>query len=204
LLAARHARAPRPPREGERARRPAASAVAGYATFPAFTSCAIVLGLAIGLAPIPGAPPWRGGAALAWSALVAAPIAEELLYRERVYDALRARWPAAPTVAATSALFALPHLEPWPVVGAFVAGLGLGALRACGAPAAACIGAHAGLNLASLACGAPPVRGALPPAAAALALACAAAAALKLRRRPTPSRTAGTSAGTARPGRRAR
>ena len=68
-----------------------------------------------------------------------------------MFDALRARWPAAPTVAATSALFAIPHLEPWSVVGAFVAGLGLGAFRACGAPAGACIAAHAGLNLASLA-----------------------------------------------------
>jgi membrane protease YdiL (CAAX protease family) len=122
---------------------------AGIAAYPVCASLTAALGLALGLAPLPDAAR-PAGPLLCASLLVTAPACEELLYRERLFGALRARMRAAPAVVATSALFALPHLEPWPMLGAFVAGLLLGALRARGASIGACIALHAGLNLASL------------------------------------------------------
>jgi membrane protease YdiL (CAAX protease family) len=165
---------------------PAACALAllgGWASFPAFVAAAVVAGLALGLAPTAAVPPLAGGPALWASALLAAPIFEELLYRERLLDALRGPLGAAGAVVASSALFALPHVEPWPVLGTFLAGLGLGALRARGAPVELCIAWHAGLNLASLLGGSPPVQLALAPPLAAVAGLAAAAVALRLARR---------------------
>jgi membrane protease YdiL (CAAX protease family) len=164
---------------------------AGYASFPAWVLLAISAGLALGLAPVAGDPPLHGGP-LAWaSGLVAAPLFEELLYRERIFDALRARLGAIAAVAATSALFAAPHLAPWQVLATFFVGIGLGALRACGAPIGVCIAVHAGLNLASLLGGSPPVQLALPPLVAAGVGGAAAAGALAFARAlPTPERDA--------------
>ena len=157
-------------------------AAAGYAAFPACVALISVLGLAAGLAPRGLALPGRGGPALWLAALVFAPIFEEILYRERLLHALRSRSGPAAAVVATSALFALPHLEPWAVLGAAAVGAGLALSMLTGRSTGLCISVHAGLNLASLLCGAPPLRWCLAPwgsAAVASALAFAAWAALK-------------------------
>jgi membrane protease YdiL (CAAX protease family) len=164
---------------------------AGYTSFPAWVAAAIFAGLALAIDPIPAVPPGRGGPLLFASVLVAAPLLEELLYRERLFDAIRARWRAAPSILATSFLFAVPHLEPWAVLATFLVGLGLGALRERGAPIGVCIAAHAGLNLASIVCGSPPTRLALPPLAAAIAGGGLAVLVLRfVRARATPERDA--------------
>jgi len=170
-----------------------AALAAGCASFPAWVAAALALGLALGLTPVPAIPPQTATAPWACS-LVAAPLFEELLYRERLFDALRARWGPLAAIGASSALFAAPHLEAWHVVGTFLVGIGLGALRALGTSLACCIGLHAGLNLAALACGSPPLRHALGPTAAAVVGAIAVAIALALERR---ARARGRSAGGA-------
>ena len=96
-----------------------------------------------------------------------APVFEELLYRERLLAALAPRVGAPAAVFATSALFALPHLEPWHVVGTFFVGLGLGTVMRLGGSVGLCIAIHAGLNLASLVGGSPPTQLALPATASA-------------------------------------
>ena len=83
----------------------------------------------------------------------------------------------------TSWLFALPHLEAWSMLGALLVGLSLGWVRLAFGCVAPCIGLHAGLNLASLLCGTPPMRFALPKSAALLLLALSALAILWQRRR---------------------
>lgn len=149
----------------ERPSRPVALVLglaAGYASFPAWLAAAFIVGSLVGLAPI---PPVLAGAGdpLAWLAsLVLAPVFEELLYRERLLAALRPRLGAPAAVLVTSALFAMPHYEPWHVVGTFLVGLGLGTVMRLGGSVGLCIAIHAGLNLASLAGGSPPTRLALP------------------------------------------
>jgi membrane protease YdiL (CAAX protease family) len=178
-----------PSKERPRPRTVALALVAGYASFPACVAAAVAAGLWLDLAPIGAAPPWRGGALLSASLLVTAPLFEEILYRERLFAPLRVRWGTAPALLVTSALFAAPHLEPWPILATFLVGLCLGAFRSRGAPIAACIAMHAGLNLASIACGAPPVQLALDPATSALVGAAAAAGSLSAaapRRRGRP------------------
>lgn len=194
LLATR----PGAPRPRAPALASAAGVAAGYASFPAWVATAIALGLALGLAPTEPAPPGRGDPAAWVSALVAAPVFEELLHRERVFDALHPRLGGGATVVVTSALFAASHLEPWAVTGAFLVGLGLGALRLLGAPLALCIAAHAGLNLASLVCGSPPVRLALSPLAAGGVGLAAGALALRVSRRPRCAPRRGWAADAAR------
>ena len=132
---------------------------AGCVSYPAWIAVAWLVGHASGLPPRPGGP---SGAATpgAWLAvLFLAPAFEELLYRERLLDALRIRLGAPAAVAASSALFALPHAEPWHITATALVGLGLGALRCAGAPLAACMALHAGLNAAAwLAVRAPATR----------------------------------------------
>jgi membrane protease YdiL (CAAX protease family) len=65
---------------------------------------------------------------------------------------LCARLGAAPANDLTSGLFAIPHAEPWSVLGTFLVGLLLGAVYVASGSISLCIGLHAGLNLASLAC----------------------------------------------------
>lgn len=123
---------------------------AGCAAFPGFAIATVATGLAVGLAPLPLGTP-RGASFAASACLLAtAPVFEELLYRERLFDSLRRRCGGGLAVVATSVLFAVPHLEPWQVLGTFLVGVGLGSLRHLGAPVEACIGVHAGLNLAAL------------------------------------------------------
>jgi membrane protease YdiL (CAAX protease family) len=96
-------------------------------------------------------PPAGGGAVgLARAAQVAlAPVFEELLYRERLLVPLRQRLGAAGAVAITSALFAVPHVEPALVVQTFAMGLALGVVRLASGSVALCVGIHAGWNAAA-------------------------------------------------------
>ena len=138
----------------------------GFAALPAWLALVAALGGAVGLAPARagvGAPD-----ASAWLANVAlAPVLEELLYRERLLPALRARVGAPAALALSSAAFAAPHLEPWSMLTTGCVGLALGGVFLATGRVEPCIAGHAGLNAAALACGLPPERAALPPLAAA-------------------------------------
>jgi membrane protease YdiL (CAAX protease family) len=140
---------------------------AGFASYPAWAALITIVGLALGLPVGQPTPPGAGGPALWAATLVLAPIFEELLYRERLLPVLCGRIGAPLAVVATSALFALPHLEPWNVLGTFLVGLMLGTIYLATESVSFCIALHAGLNLACLVCGVPPVRLALGPFASA-------------------------------------
>lgn len=148
---------------------PGVGALAGYLTFPAWVVVISVAGLAVGLVPGRPGPAGQGGPALWLATIVLAPVFEELLYRERLIPVLRASVGAPAAILGTSVLFALPHLESWSVLGTLLVGLALGTLYVATGSVALCIGLHAGLNLAAVVCGIPPVRLALGPAAGALA-----------------------------------
>ena len=189
--------ATRPPasRRPLRLRAASAALAAGFASYPAWAALIAVVGLALGLPWRAPAPPGAGSPALCGATLVLAPIFEELLYRERLIPALRGRIGAPLAVAATSALFSFPHLEAWNVLGTFLVGLMLGTVYVATGSVSLCIALHAGLNLACLACGVPPVRLALGPfASAALGSMLLATSLLGLRvppraRAPSPSRS---------------
>jgi len=123
-----------------------ATAAAGVLLAPACGGLVVAAGAAVGLER--GAPPRAvpSVAGLLGTACLA-PLFEEVLYRERLLPALRARWGTATALLLSSAAFALPHLRPWALVGTFAVGLGLGALRIAGGRLAPCVGLHAGLNL---------------------------------------------------------
>ena len=150
---------------------PLAAAVAGAAGFvalPAWLAGVALIGRSLGLPP--PAPPALAPTLAAWLAhIVLAPLFEELLYRERVLPALRARLGAPLALVLSSALFAAPHLEAWSVLTTFGVGLALGGLLLATDRVALCVAAHAGLNAAALACGLPPRRWALSPELATLA-----------------------------------
>jgi membrane protease YdiL (CAAX protease family) len=117
---------------------------AGCAVFPVLISVIAEVGDRLGLDP--ARPPGPPTLVLALNALVFAPVWEEHLYRGHVLAALRARLGSAPAVLVSSALFAVPHAEPWAVLGTGFVGLVLGALRCTGAPLGVCVALHAGLN----------------------------------------------------------
>jgi len=170
VLATRRRRSGRAP--GAAAGLAALGALAGFASYPVWALAIGTAGLALGLDPVPP-PPRPRDPLLLVAVLGLAPVFEELLYRERLLPALRARLGAGVALALSSLLFALPHLEPWPMLATGLIGLALGALRLAGGAVAPCIGMHAGLNLAAILCGIPPSRLALPvslalPAGAAL------------------------------------
>jgi len=147
----------------------------GFVALPAWLVIVAVAAVALGL------PPPRASvgphAACVWLANVAlAPLFEELLYRECLLPALRARVGTLLALVLSSALFAAPHLEPWSVLTTFLVGLALGAVFLATDRVELCVAHHAGLNAAALACGLPPSRAALSP----LASACAAVALLGL------------------------
>ena len=160
------------PASGRAARIPSvvvAGGLAGFASYPAWivgiASIGIGIGLPTRLAETPGAgSPWL------WAAvLLGAPLFEELLYRERLLPALRARFGTPIAIALSSLLFALPHLEAWNVLGAFAVGLLLGAVYVRTRSTALCIAYHAGLNSACLISGVPPVDPFLDPLSSAIA-----------------------------------
>jgi membrane protease YdiL (CAAX protease family) len=155
--------------------------VTGLLGYPACWTACLALVTASGIAPGPPAAPGAASPVLA-AALLTAPLVEETLYRGRVLAALRRPLGAAGAVVVSSALFALPHLEPRLVAATFAVGLGLGGIRVAGAPLALCVGIHTGLNLASVLAGAPPLRALLaPPGSALAALGALVATALALR-----------------------
>ena len=124
--------------------------VAGCAGYPAWVTSIAAVGLALGLAPRDPADARSMGFVLIVASVALAPVFEEMLYRDRLLLALRARAGAPVAVIVTSVLFALPHLEAWSVLGTFLVGLALGATRLVAGSLPLCIGIHAGLNLASV------------------------------------------------------
>jgi membrane protease YdiL (CAAX protease family) len=132
--------------------RPAAGALllagaAGFASFPLGLAALGAIAPALGLGP-PPAPREPG---LLSAALQVGPgaLLEELLYRERLLGALRPRLGTAGAVAASSAVFAAAHPEPWSALAALGAGAALGATFAATGCVALAAAAHAGLNLAA-------------------------------------------------------
>jgi membrane protease YdiL (CAAX protease family) len=142
---------------------------AGYLSFPAWVSLVSGIGLRIGLEPVPARAPGAGGASLWLAAVVLAPLFEEILYREHLLSSLRAATGALPALALSTLAFAISHLEAWSVLATACVGLALGVLALVGRSVWLCVALHAGLNLASVLQGAPPVRFAPAPAAGAVA-----------------------------------
>jgi len=123
----------------------------GFAGHHPLRSAIAVLGLALGLAPSLAAPPGASGFPLLIAVVVAAPVFEELLYRERLLDAIAATpLRTGGATLLTSALFALTHLTPWQMLGSFLVGVALALVRRASGTITACIGLHAGLNLRSV------------------------------------------------------
>jgi membrane protease YdiL (CAAX protease family) len=118
---------------------------AGLIVMPGLCVLTAGAGRALGLTPPIVAPPLA-----TWGQLLAhgllAPFFEEHLYRGRLLPALVPRIGRAGALCATSVLFALPHLEPWAVLGAGLAGLVLGARRLATGRVSDCVALHAGLN----------------------------------------------------------
>jgi membrane protease YdiL (CAAX protease family) len=124
--------------------------IVGCATYPLWVVSISAVGLALGLAaPDPHAA-HAMDLALVVATVALAPVFEEILYRDRLLPALRDRTGAPLAVVVTSALFALPHVEAWSVLGTFLVGLALGVTRLLAGSLSLCIGIHGGLNLASL------------------------------------------------------
>jgi membrane protease YdiL (CAAX protease family) len=139
------------------------AAAAGFAALPAWLALLWLIGQQLGLPHLPRTSAAAAGAS-AWLAhVVLAPLFEELLYRERVLPALRARIGAPLALVLSSALFAAPHLETWSVLATFLVGLALGCVFLATRRVELCTAYHAGLNAAVLVCGLPPDRAALAP-----------------------------------------
>lgn len=125
----------------------AAGIVLGWAVFhilqPLVVAIGVSLGFPRGLAEAATAP-------ILATSLVAGPVLEELLFRERVFAALE---PAPPLcVAVVSAiLFAASHLpSSWESLASLLLGLVLAALYFWSRSLVLCIGVHAGCNGAFL------------------------------------------------------
>jgi len=148
------------------------AALAGWLGAPAWAIVLARIGDGLALVAPRAAPPASAPLSLWLSALLLAPLVEELLYRELCLHALRRRG-ALTAVVVSSILFALPHPGAWGRLAAFALGLGLGVLRRASGSVAPCIGYHAGLNGASLACwSADPCRGLGSPASALASVTC--------------------------------
>ena len=158
------------------------AAVAGYLSAPAWIAGVAVIGLSLGWSPLVPAPP--GSASLGhWVCAVGlGPWLEELLYRERLLRALRPLGPV-PSIGATSLLFALPHPNAWSVLTTGCLGVVLGVVMWRSGSTSLCFGYHAGLNLAALVCGVPPVRWTLAPVPSAIVGTAALSAAMLIQRR---------------------
>jgi membrane protease YdiL (CAAX protease family) len=139
----------RPPAARARARAGALllAAAAGFASLPLWLAALAAVGSALGLGPPPAlrAP----GPLLAFLQIGPGPLLEELLYRERLLASLRPHLGTGGAVAASSALFAAAHPEPWSALAALGVGSALGATFAATGSVALGAAAHAGLNLAA-------------------------------------------------------
>ena len=123
----------------------------GFAGYPSLCSGIALAGLVLGLDPSLLVSPGAAGLPLLIAVVFVAPVFEELLYRERLLDAIAAT-PLGMGGAAllTSALFAITHLTPWHMLGSFLVGMVLALTRRVSRTVSACIGLHAGLNLRSV------------------------------------------------------
>jgi membrane protease YdiL (CAAX protease family) len=120
----------------------------GFPSHPPLLAAIARLGFALGLVPGPEEPPGVGGLPLLIAVVVAAPVFEELLYRERLLDAIAATpLGTVGAVLLTSGLCALTHLTPWQMLGSFLVGIVLALIRQVFGSITACVGFHAGLNL---------------------------------------------------------
>ncbi len=123
----------------------------GFASHAPLGGVIGLVGLALGLDPGELSSAGAAGPLLLISVVAVAPVFEELLYRERLLDAIAAtRLGGSGATLLTSALFALTHLTAWQVLGSFLVGLVLALLRRASRSVLACIGFHAGLNLCSV------------------------------------------------------
>jgi membrane protease YdiL (CAAX protease family) len=123
----------------------------GFAAHPVLCGAIGLAGLALGLAPLPPSLPGHLGIPLLLAVVIAAPCFEELLYRERLLDAMAAtRLGKTGATLVSSALFASSHLAPWQMLGSFVVGLLLASTRIASGSLTPCIGIHVGLNLRSV------------------------------------------------------
>src|SRR5262245_1170312 len=147
----------------------ALAGVAGFVALPAWIASVWWIGQGVGLEAEPPRAAPGGSVASALAHVALAPVFEELLYRERVLPALRARLGSPLALVLSSALFAAPHLEPWSLLATFGVGLALGGVFLATGRAELCVAHHAGLNAAVLVAGLPPVRLALAPPLAAFA-----------------------------------
>jgi membrane protease YdiL (CAAX protease family) len=110
-----------------------------------------LVGLALGIDPGAAPSPGTAGLPLLIAVVLIGPVFEELLYRERLLDAIAATpLGMAGATLLSSALFALTHLTPWQMLGSFLVGLLLAGVRRVSRTVMACIGLHAGLNLRSV------------------------------------------------------
>jgi membrane protease YdiL (CAAX protease family) len=123
----------------------------GFAVHPLLCALTAVVGLAVGIDPTLATASGAGGLPLLIAVVVIAPVFEELLYRERLLDAIAAT-PLGGSGATllTSVLFAVPHLAPLQMLGCFLVGVLLALVRRVSRKITACIGLHAGLNLRSV------------------------------------------------------
>jgi len=144
------------------------AAVAGFVALPAWLAVLWGIGQQLGLPPVPRTSTAAASASAFIAHVMLAPLFEELLYRERLLPALRARLGAPLALVLSSALFAAPHLEAWSVLTTFFVGLALGGVFLATGRVELCVAHHAGLNAALLVCGLPPTRAALAPPLAAL------------------------------------
>jgi membrane protease YdiL (CAAX protease family) len=132
--------------------------VAGFASLPGWLVLLAPIGSALGLPPraaLAAAP----GPLRMLCDVGLGPLLEEALYRARLLPALRTALGAPLALLLSSALFALPHGDPWLVLAAFGVGLALGAAFLATRSLALCVAYHAGLNLAAAAW----LRGLFPP-----------------------------------------
>jgi membrane protease YdiL (CAAX protease family) len=129
----------------------ALSIALGFACHPPLRIAIAALGLALGLAPDLAPSPDRAGLPLLIAVVVAAPVFEELLYRERLFDAFAATpLGSGGAILLSSALFAVSHLTPWQMLGSLLVGALLALVRRSFGTLTTCIGLHAGLNLRSV------------------------------------------------------
>jgi len=132
--------------------------VAGFTSLPGWLVLLAPIGSALGLAPRAERPAAPGPLRMLCDVGLG-PLLEETLYRARLLPALRTALGAPLALLFSSALFALPHGDPWLVLAAFGVGLALGGAFLATHSLALCVACHAGLNLAAAAW----LRGRFPP-----------------------------------------
>jgi membrane protease YdiL (CAAX protease family) len=140
----------RPPRRVVPTPRLAGLSLLGFVLTPILGHVALAIGRPMGLAPVP-APVGVPTVIHVFCTLALAPCFEEHLYRARLLPALSDRFGPVVGLLVSSVAFALPHLRPWSMLGAGLAGLVLGGWMLRTARTGDCVAIHVGMNLAGLA-----------------------------------------------------